>query len=147
MNYKIRKALVITVLATGALITSAFTLENSIPVEEKMDENQIVPYWENTEKASLNLFLNERKAESTLNVRGTSKTTKIIGHIRLYRINSNGGYSSIASWKNITSYGNSLKITKTSSITSGYTYRVEADIEVYNGSNIEKISLYKEGYY
>lgn len=147
MKFKIRKTLVIIVLAIGTLMTSAFTFENSIPIEVKMEGNQIVPYWENVEKASLNLFLNQRKAECTLDVRGTSKVTKITGDISLYRINSNGSYSNIASWKSITSYGNSLKVTRTSTITPGYTYRVESDIQVHSGSNVEYISLYKEGYY
>lgn len=147
MKYKRRKALVVTTLLIGTLITSAFTFEDYVPIKEIVNQNQIVPYWDNAEKASLNLSLTGGKAECVLDIRGTNKTTKITADIRLYRVNSNGSYTSIESWRNITSYGDSLKVSRSSAITPGYTYRVEAHIEVYNGSNVEDISLHKEGYY
>jgi hypothetical protein len=147
MKYKTRKALVIIALAIGTLMTSAFTFENNIPIEVKPALNQIVPYWENADDVKLNLSFSSGVANCTLNVLGKQNVSKITADMRLYRINSNGSYSSVASWRSITAYGSSLNATRLSGITPGYTYRLEADIKVYNGSNVEDISLYKEGYY
>jgi hypothetical protein len=147
MKYKTRKALVIIALAIGTLMTSAFTFENTIPIEAKPALNQIVPYWENADDAKLNLSFSSGVANCTLNVLGKQDVSKITADMRLYRINSNGSYSSVASWRSITAYGSSLKATRSSGITPGYTYRLEADIKVHNSSNVEDISLYKEGYY
>ena len=123
MKYKTRKALVIIALAIGTLMTSAFTFENNIPIEVKPALNQIVPYWENADDVKLNLSFSSGVANCTLNVLGKQNVSKI------------------------TAYGSSLNATRLSGITPGYTYRLEADIKVYNGSNVEDISLYKEGYY
>lgn len=147
MNYKIRKSLVIVVLVLGTLITSAFSFENQNIVETKNNEHQIVPYWENADYVKLGLSMSSGRANCSLDVIGKGNTTKIVADLQLYRINSNGSYTSVASWKNITSYGNSLNVTRSSSITSGYTYRLEANIKVHNGSNVESIYDYKLGYY
>ena len=146
MNYKIRKVLIISALLIGTLVTSAFTFENLNP-NEVNNVNEIVPYWNNAEEVSLDLTFNGGKANCYLYVRGKSNTTKVVADLQLYRINSNGSYTSVASWKNITSYGNSLNVTRSASVTSGYTYRLEANIKVHNGSNIESIYDYKLGYY
>lgn len=147
MYYKIKKALVITAVLIATVMTSAFTFEKPIPIKDRQAINQIIPYWDNAQKVSLSLYLNDNKAECTLYIKETNKTSKIKADIRLYRVNSNGSYTSVASWKSITSYGNTLNVTRSASVTSGYTYLLEADIEVHNGSNIEYISLEKKGYY
>ena len=53
----------------------------------------------------------------------------------------------MATWNNLTSYSDRLRVGETATVTSGYTYRLEVDVNVYQGSVGEHISIYKEGYY
>lgn len=117
MNYRLRKSIVVVVLVLEALMTSAFSFGNQDVVEIKHNEHQIVPYWDNADYVNLGLSMASGRANCTLNVIGKSNTTKIVADLQLYRINTNGSYTSVASWKNITSYGNSLNVTRSASIT------------------------------
>lgn len=82
-----------------------------------------------------------------MNVLGKVGTSKIFADVKLRRIYSDGRSSTVATWNNLTSYSDTLRVGETATVTSGYTYRLEADVKVYQGSVGEYISIYKEGYY
>lgn len=147
MKNKKWKALIIIALLTWALMISAFTFEKQIPIMEEGNFDQITPFWVNTDDISLKLSFSGGKANCTVNVLGKAGTTKIVADVKLVRINSDGRTSTVATWNNLTSNSDTLRVGKTATVTSGYTYRLEADVEVYKGSVGEYISLSKEGYY
>lgn len=147
MKNKKGKVLIIIALLTWALMVGAFTFEEQIPIMEEQNSNQIVPFWVNTDDISLKLSFSGGKANCTLNVLGKAGTTKIVADLKLLRIYSDGRTATVATWNNLTSYSDTLRVGKTATVTSGYTYRLETVTNVYKGSVGEYISLYKEGYY
>lgn len=72
----------------------------------------------------------QQKENCIANILAKAGTTKIVADVKLLRIYLDGKSSTVATWNNLTSNSYTLRIGKTANVTSGYTYRLETDVEV-----------------
>ncbi|MDR2648156.1 MAG: hypothetical protein LBB94_00320 [Clostridiales bacterium] len=95
----------------------------------------IEPYWMNIVGLNTYLSFNNGCGSLGASVIGQTGTTQITGYAVLERFNSNGTYTQIASWNNLSATGNLLDFSKTYYVTRGYTYRLSFTATVYrNGT-------------
>jgi hypothetical protein len=99
--------------------------------------------WSNTSDITIDLSISNGCAVLSAYVAGYSGTTKITATAVLERKNSNGTYTEIEKWTNISSNSTSLGWTATRYVTKGYTYRFTFTPTVYRNGTGETVSASK----
>lgn len=100
----------------------------------------IQPFWINTSDMVVGLSITDGKAVLSASVDGYSGTTKITAVAVLERKNSDGTYTEIERWDNISADNWYLDWGSTRYVTKGYTYRFTFSATVYKNGYGEPIS-------
>lgn len=101
-------------------------------------------YWVNADKVDVYLSVDGSTATCTANVVGKPGTEKITATAVLARKNSNGSYTTVKTWSNLSASGESLYFDETYHVSSGYGYRLTVDATVYRKGQSERINKYSE---
>ena len=100
----------------------------------------IQPFWSNTSDMGVGFTITDGKAELGAWVECYSGVTKITVVAVLERLNSNGTYTEIEYWDNISSNIRDLLWGSTRYVAKGYTYRLTFTATVYKNGNGEEVS-------
>lgn len=100
----------------------------------------IQPFWTNTSDVTVCLSITDGKAVLSAVVDGYSGVNKITGVAVLERLNSNGTYTEIERWDNLSSNSWDLNWTATRYVAKGYTYRFTITATVYKNGVGEMVS-------
>lgn len=123
---------VFIILASSA---TAYAASNVSGIQES-----IQPFWQNTSDVTICLSITDGKAVLSTVVDGYSGVNKITGIAVLERLNSNGTYTEIERWDNLSSNSWELNWTATRYVTKGYTYRFTITATVYKNGVGETVS-------
>ena len=106
----------------------------------------ITPMWTNTDLIDIDLSFSGLKANCYIDIIGKVSATKITATVILQRKNSNGTFTDIKTWSNLSPVGSELIFSEYYYVTNGYTYRLTVNTNVYKGSSYESITAYDESY-
>lgn len=120
-----------------ALTSSMAVYATPIATEAYID---VQPYWINTSDIMISLSIDNGKAVLSSAVDGYSGVTKITAVAVLERLNSNGTYTEIERWDNISSDSRWCDWTATRYVAKGYTYRFTITATVYKNGVGETVS-------
>lgn len=110
-------------------------------------ENSIItPMWTNTDLIDIDLSFSGLKANCYIDIIGKTGVTKITATAILQKKNSNGTFTNIKTWSNLSAVGSELIFSEYYYVTNGYTYRLTVNTNVYKGSGYESITAYDESY-
>jgi len=102
--------------------------------------------WQNVTSLSVGLSFNNDKGSLSGSVIGYSGTTRITATAVLDRLNSNGTYTQMYSWNNLSSNNNYLIFNQTYYVARGYTYRLTFTPTVYKDGVGETVTDSKSAY-
>jgi hypothetical protein len=106
----------------------------------------IDPYWANTDVLNVMLSFNNGQGALSGAVYGKPAATSITATAVLERLNTNGTYSTVYTWNNLSATGNTLLFSTTYYVTQGYTYRLTITATVYMNGVGETVSGYQSAY-
>ncbi len=127
-------AVILSSILCGLLGTTGFALTVQ-PVG-------MSPMYVNTTSISASLTFSGDTATLKGTVQGKTGVTQISANTQLQR-KSGTTWETIESWSN-TLYSDQLSISKTATVSKGYTYRVKLDAKVTAGSVTESITQYSK---
>jgi len=107
------------------------TLLLSLNVTAIAGYQPVDPYFVNISSFQTAIMFNGSCGTLSASTIGRTGTTKITGSVVLDRLNSNGTYTQIASWNNLSANGNYFDFSQTYYVTTGYTYRLTFTTTVY----------------
>lgn len=108
-------------------------------------ENNISPRYTNINQANATLSISSGTANVTTYIAGTAKVTKVTVYAYLQQY-TGGTWKTVSSWSQ-SANSSSTTLQKTVSISSGYTYRVQASCYAYVGSSSENTTVYSGSVY
>ena len=118
----------------------------SFGVATYADPIAIEPYWTNTVDITVSLAINSGQCAIDCGTTGQTGTTSITGSAVLERLNTDGTYSLVYSWNNLSTTGTVLNFSTTYYVTRGYTYRLTFTSTVYRNGIGETVSSNKSTY-
>ncbi len=130
---------VIMILATNFAVYAA-PANMSVPTLPQLR-------WDYTSLVGVSLSIRNGKATLSANVDGYDGVTKITADAILERKNSDGTYTELASWDDISTDGKHLGWSAVRYVSSGYTYRFTLNATVYKDGVGEDVSGTKSMYY
>ncbi|MHB8061681.1 MAG: hypothetical protein ACYDG2_03435 [Ruminiclostridium sp.] len=110
------------------------------------ESSNVFIMWINTDLIDVALNFSGLNANCYVNIIGKNQTTKITASVNLQRKNLNGTYTNVKTWSNLSEVGTELIFNDYYYVTSGYTYRLIVNTNVYKGSSYESIAAYDENY-
>ena len=138
-----KKKLMSVLFTLFIMLTSGMTTYAAPNVAETQIDIQ--PFWQNTSDVTISLSITDGKAVLSTAVDGYSGVNKITAVAVLERRNSNGTYTEIERWDNISSNSRYLDWTATRYVAKGYTYRFTITMTVYKNGVGETVSGSKSG--
>lgn len=133
-----KKKMMLVVFAVLIFLTSSMAVY-SAPIE--LDSSpDIQPFWSNTSLMAVVLSITDGRAVLSATVEGYSGVTKITAVAVIERLNSDGTYTEIERWDNISSDNRDLDWTSTRYVAKGYTYRFTFSATVYKNGYSEPVS-------
>lgn len=96
--------------------------------------------WTDVDTFKIKLNVDGNVALCTASVVGKPGTEKITATAVLARKNSNGSYTTVKTWSNLSASGDSLYFDETYHVSSGYGYRLTVDATVYRFGSNERIT-------
>ena len=133
-----KKKLMSVLFAVFIILTSsmvAYAAPNA--AETRID---IQPFWQNTNDVTICLSITDGKAVLSTSLSGYSGVNKITAVAVLERLNSNGTYTEIERWDNLSSDNRYLDWTATRYVSKGYTYCFTFTATVYKNGVGETVS-------
>lgn len=100
--------------------------------------------WTNADVVDVSLSVKGSTALCEARIVGKPGTEKITATAVLARRNSNGSYTTVKTWSNLSASGDSLYFDETYHVLSGYGYRLTVDVTVYRKGNYERISRFSD---
>ncbi len=100
--------------------------------------------WINTASVSVSLSFDGSEALCGACVIGVTGTSEITGTAVLARKNSNGTYTTVKTWSNLSAEDDILVFDGSWYVTTGYTYRLTFTTTVYRNGTGETVSVYHE---
>jgi len=132
-----KKKLMSILLVLIVLTSSMTTYAAPNILKSKVD---IQPFWENASKVTVDLSIKDGKAVLSSVINGYSGVNKITANAVLERLNTNGTYTVIEQWDNLSIDSGKLTWTATRYVTKGYTYRLTLTAIVYKNGVGETVS-------
>ena len=128
--------------ATSVFLACVFVLCLSVSA---FAENNISPRYANINQADATLSVSSGTATVRATISGVSKVTKVTVYAYLQQY-TGGTWKNVASWSQ-SANSTSTTLVKTASVSSGYTYRVQASCYAYVGSSSENATAYSGSVY
>ncbi len=138
-------ALLLSVLLFSTISVSSFAANAATPLTGAVN-TQITPMWTNTDYTRVTLGFTGSRADCTAVVYGKSGVNKITATATLYRISSSGSLTAVKTWSGLSTTGSEFIFDQAYYVYVGYNYRLVINANVYNGSIMEKISVYDEAF-
>ena len=91
----------------------------------------ITPYYINLQNITVELEAISNKLELYCDITGFTGTTSITATAILERQNSNGSYTEVTRWDNLSATGRYLSFDESYYVATGYTYRLRINATVY----------------
>lgn len=113
----------------------------SIPVCASEVQNKMEARLNNIVNVYAELDISGSTAQADVTVRGATGTTKITGSIKLMQIDSNGNETGIKTWSNLSSSSEILEVSKSCSVTKGYSYRLDVTMAVKCNNRSETVKF------
>ena len=115
-------------------------------VVKPSQEDEIQLRWSNFCSLCVGLLFENGKGYLAFSIIAQPDTTKITANAVLERLNSNGTYTQVASWKDISKNATDLDWNTSYYVTRGYTYRLTVTATSYRNGVTETISGSKSMY-
>lgn len=130
-------ALCMLLCMASVLNVSAMEEMDSDTVALPRGESEVMPLWDYTTTVTLTLSFSGNTAYCTLMVIGDSDASKIKANLWLYEKNSDGSWTLLDSWKNMTKAGSTFGTEKTySPVSKGKTYKLYFTGKVYGPNGL-----------
>lgn len=101
--------------------------------------------WDNTDTATASLNFSGDRADCSSIIHGKDGTTQITATALLMRVNSNGT-TTVKAWTGLSASGDTFYFDRQYYVSSGYTYELEIDAQVYRNGTVEYISVSDRDY-
>lgn len=143
VSLKKMSCLLLCIMLVASVGSVAFAAESDSTAEASAG-NTMVLRWSNTSSVNVNLSFINGKGALGANVIGKPGATNITGTAVLAMQNSNGTYTTVKTWDNLSSANNILTFNATYYVTTGYHYRLTVTATVYRNGTYENVSGVKE---
>jgi hypothetical protein len=139
MSVFFRKKNILSLLLALAIILTVSSAAYAAPTAMSIETGSQMR-WNYTTAVTVRLSINNGLATLTASINGYEGVTKITAKAILERQNSDGTYTELASWNNISADGRYLDWSTERYVSSGYTYRFTINATVYKDSIGENVS-------
>lgn len=132
-------SLLLCLMLTTLVVSVAFAAERDSTAEVSAG-NTMVLRWTNTSYVKVKLSFSNGKGALGADVIGKPGASQITGTAELSRQNSNGTYTTVNTWDNLSSDSNILTFDATYYVATGYHYRLTVTATVYRNGTYETVS-------
>lgn len=137
----VKKKMVSVIVILFLIITSSVEVL-AVPLEFNKRAD-IQPYWENTSNIVIDFSIEGGEANIIVSIDGYKGVDKITAIATLEQLNSDGTYSKVEKWDNISTSARRLDWSSSRYVTKGKTYRFTITATVYKNGVGEMVNVYK----